>query len=372
MEDAIYEYIPLSIEEKKNIWKNGTFVFDTNVLLSLYVIGEKEREDLIKVIKKLNDVWIPYQVAVEFMKNKNNKIDSYKSSYCTDPKKKIKDHIKDIKKEFGKLKKYKTINIDESDFSSQCDKLDEWYKELEKIPVISINEDNEKEILNNVFKIFNGKTGSGFSEEELIELQKKGKKRYSSKIPPGYCDINKTNDHPYGDYFLWEEILNYSKNIKRKIIFITSDEKKDWWLKENGKTIGPRLELIKEFAERTELKKSFYMYNLKQFMDVYNVMNPENKHEIAKETLDKVDKITNLEDENARQFPFLNPFYLGVEDSIGTSETWKAAVAFSDKMRNNGLALEYFPKRDEILSNEIIEYMKAMELRLKDDSEENV
>jgi hypothetical protein len=64
---------------------------------------------------------------------------------------------------------------------------------------------------------------------------------------------------------LWFQILDHAKSTKKPIIFITDDKKEDWWLKFNGKTLGPHPELIHEML--SEAKVSFYMYQTEQFME---------------------------------------------------------------------------------------------------------
>ena len=46
VENSIWEYLPLSVEKKKSLWENAVFVFDTNVLLSLYRYKLTTRETL--------------------------------------------------------------------------------------------------------------------------------------------------------------------------------------------------------------------------------------------------------------------------------------------------------------------------------------
>lgn len=51
MRNAIREYIELSETEKKALWDNATFVFDTNVFLNLYRYSKKTRDALLEAMK---------------------------------------------------------------------------------------------------------------------------------------------------------------------------------------------------------------------------------------------------------------------------------------------------------------------------------
>ena len=64
MRNAIAEYLEYSDEEKKILWENATFVFDTNVLLNLYRYSKETRDILLDSMKQIKDrVWMPYQAA---------------------------------------------------------------------------------------------------------------------------------------------------------------------------------------------------------------------------------------------------------------------------------------------------------------------
>ena len=68
MRNAIKEFIEPSDYEKHNLWENAIFVFDTNVLLNLYRYSAKTRNSLLDAFESFKDrIWIPYQVAYEYM-----------------------------------------------------------------------------------------------------------------------------------------------------------------------------------------------------------------------------------------------------------------------------------------------------------------
>ena len=57
----------------------------------------------------------------------------------------------------------------------------------------------------------------------------------------------------YGDLILWFQIIDYAKEKKCPIIFVTNDVKEDWWQQEkDDKTKDtPRHELLYEFKDKT-------------------------------------------------------------------------------------------------------------------------
>ena len=76
---AYYELNESSINE---IWDNSLIVFDTNVLLSLYRCNEASRIEIIELLKSYkNRLWIPYQIALEFHRNREGEIQRTLKSY---------------------------------------------------------------------------------------------------------------------------------------------------------------------------------------------------------------------------------------------------------------------------------------------------
>ena len=64
-------YYAPSQDEFEVLWANAIFVFDTNVLLNLYRYQSDTRDALLGLIEQLNDrVWIPYQVGLEYQRNR--------------------------------------------------------------------------------------------------------------------------------------------------------------------------------------------------------------------------------------------------------------------------------------------------------------
>ena len=107
-------------------------------------------------------------------------------------------------------------------------------------------------------------------------------------MPPGYMD-NKKTENKYGDLLVWKEILDYATTQSVDIIFVTHDQKEDWWNTNHGKKIGPRIELRKEFYEKTGQR--FHMYTMPSFLSFFT-KNKENS--IDKETIDEVDLFASI------------------------------------------------------------------------------
>lgn len=149
--------------------------------------------------------------------------------------------------------------------------MDAWIAE-QKSKNLIVTRVSEDKILDKIISIFDGKVGKTFTEEETKEIFEEGQERYKKHIPPGFCDAGKSKDgednNIYGDLLVWKQILLFSKDNKKDIIYVTHDQKNDWWEKAKGRTIGPRVELRKEFAKETG--QNFYMYSMESFLEQYS------------------------------------------------------------------------------------------------------
>lgn len=261
MKNAIGEYIELTDKEKQRLWNNATFIFDANIFLKLYQITGDARKVFFDSLEKIKErIWMPYQTAYEFMKNRNKKILSINQEY-NDLNKDIEDFIKKVALVF---------NISEG--HQECCKykkeLEVWVEQHKaKNPLVK--EASNDAILNQILDYFKNKVGKEFEDKDLQKIKEDGELRYKRHIPPGYKDANKAlgedfDNNKYGDLIFWKEILGFSKANKKDIIIITNDRKEDWWEIISGKTIGPRPELRKEFLQHSG--QVFYMYTFDNFL----------------------------------------------------------------------------------------------------------
>lgn len=104
-------------------------------------------------------------------------------------------------------------------------------------------------ILDVLTELFDGNVGDGYENARLEEIYKEGLERYANKIPPGYKDSKKNcgNRHRFGDLIIWFQIMEKAESADKDIIFVTDDEKEDWWELFEGFKTGPCRALIKEF-----------------------------------------------------------------------------------------------------------------------------
>jgi hypothetical protein len=285
MRDLFRGYYKPTPEEFAEIWEKCIFSFDANVLLHIYSYTPVTRERFFEILKGLSErIWLPHQVAYEYQKNRihviANQVKAYEDielilhknlgNFKTDLFKDYKRHpfldtqgiVEDIEKAIEEVKyKLKLAQLNHPDY---------------------LKFDNLREELTDLLE---GKVGNPYTEDELEKIYQKAEKRFNYKQPPGYKDAKKPVPRNYGDVVLWFQLIDYAKLQQKPILFVTDDDKEDWWLKYKGESIEPRPDLIQEIISEVGVEGfQFYIYHSDQFIDyAEKFLNLPNQPEAVKE-----------------------------------------------------------------------------------------
>ena len=343
MKNLFFEYYNPTDEQIKEIWTNGIIIFDTNVLINLYRYTEKTRNDFFEVLEQYKDrLWIPYQVALEYQRNRISVISKLDVAYdqiASRINRELDKFITALKLDDFKRHPYIDINSIVNHLQTCANILIENLREKNTDTPDYLQKDEILEIITN---IFDNKVGADFTEDELKNIYIEGKTRYQTKTPPGYCDEKEKKEFGdrrlYGDLIVWKQIIHEAKKIGKDILLVTDDLKEDWWKKEGGKTIGPRNELIKEFHNETQ--KNIIIYNADRFLKYAQ----ENMSvEIEKETIEEV-KNTRKEDEsilNILSSPTIEN-YIKTKEASAVEHPWGSAKSLAEFLvTNKTLSNEY-------------------------------
>lgn len=285
MKNMFPQYDVHSADDFAEIWREGVFIFDTNVLLSIYRYRESTRTELLNVLKKLRaQIWIPYHVALEFQRNRLSVIAEQNSKFA-EVKSVVEKARTGLTRELEKLqlkKKHSLIHPDAliDGFNKLAEKFLEDLEELKNSQRSLTKFDALRDEIEDLFVDRVGPPP--IDQGEIDRVQKDAETRYKFKIPPGFLDADKdkggSDEFPhggmiykrkFGDYVIWDQIIKKAKSEGLKaVLFVTDDVKEDWWHRldsEGPKTLGPRPELVEELMLRGGVK-AFLMYTTENFL----------------------------------------------------------------------------------------------------------
>lgn len=258
------EYFTPTEQEFNTLWNESYFVFDTNVLLNVYRFSAPTRESFLTVLSSVKDrIWAPHRVAEEFLRNRAEVIIKQNSIY-DEISDKTSKHIEKAKTDAKECIRHPLLDKTEIDnildlAQTKLTELIESKKSqhpnlLESDPYVT-----------QLVSLFENRIGPAYAATDGDDKKKAALDRITKRIPPGYMDSSKEEDKQIGDVLVWLQILDFAADKKKPVILVTDDRKEDWWYQVNGKTLGPRPELVKEF--RSISGKSFYMYNSERFLE---------------------------------------------------------------------------------------------------------
>ena len=269
MKDMFRSFKKPTEEELKELWENAVFVFDTNVLHSVYRYQSETCEEVLRLMEQLQDrIWIPYHVALEFHRNRLSVIASQHKKFA-ETRKAIKKAVETLGKDLEDLQlKKRHSHIDPAPLLEGISKLtDDYLLKLISQETSCLKVESEDPLLGRIESILNGRVGGKPEDSVIKNIMNLGKERYKTLTPPGYKDAGKEKEpdnkyiygginyeRQFGDLIVWQQIIQYAKEEgKKHLIFVTDDSKEDWWQKMQGKTIGFRNELIDEIYSKTGL-----------------------------------------------------------------------------------------------------------------------
>jgi len=292
MKNLFHGHFKPSESQFKGLWSESIFAFDANIILNLYRYSESTRNELLKVIGLLSGrVWLPFQAAEEYFRNRITTIGGQAKEYD-----KIADVLTELVTNLGNKKRHPFLSDSiYSELESLSIRIKAEFSESKRVLGDKIYTD---EIQDKVSTLFEDKVGDRYEQKVLDAIYKEGQVRYEAEVAPGFRDGVKDKSgnlyRKFGDLIIWNELIDKAKKESKSIIFITDDKKDDWWLEYSGKTIGPLPSLIQEFKEKSS--QDFYMYTADRFMQSATQYLSE---QVEEEVIDEL-KQFRQEEENIR------------------------------------------------------------------------
>jgi hypothetical protein len=285
MKDRFRQFRRPTDEEFKTLWEDSTIVLDANVLLNAYRYSDTTRRQLLQLLKRLRKrLWIPHQAALEFHRSRLEVMFERRNAFAA-----IRETIEGSQKTLAE--KLSSLYRDTAmDPGVLMGGLEEAHKALlgalsehEKEAVEPTSSPDEDPIWRSVLELFSGRTGDPYDEAAYDAVCKVAQQRFAAGRPPGYADQAKGGTDQFGDFIIWQQMLDHAKQSGKPMLLVTDDRKDDWWLKVHGRTISPRPELVAEMWDAGGV--SFYMYQPDQFMtmaatEFKSVVSPEALREV--------------------------------------------------------------------------------------------
>jgi len=275
-------YFDPTQEQLQALWAehDSVIALDTNVLLGLYRMPENSRKEIIELLTRLKDrLWVPYHVVLEFHRNR---LEAMRAEFAA-----AKQLGKDARIAYDAFKAAISNDRvrDRACWPQIAEKLTEIDKKADELFKVAkaesdhyISPNAPDSVLSFVETLLEGRIGARPLDQQVVDsAEKHAAERFKIKMGPGYFDQEKAGDtyvfdgliydRQYGDYMVWRELLNHSRENKTKrLMLITSDVKPDWWL--DTKSVSgkrPQPELVMEILREASVD-CFWMYTLSDFI----------------------------------------------------------------------------------------------------------
>lgn len=242
MRDMFRGYYKPTSDELDRIWSEGLIVFDANVLLDIYRLRPSTTSKLLEVVDKARErIWIPHQAALEFQRNRLDVIDAQRQHAYHEVGAALTNALKSVEGAFARFSNHPFLDRDAA-IERLAGTVDEIQKQLDQQQKDHPDHSQNDAAFEHLTIALTGRVGEPYSQQRLSEIYKEGEKRYATKIPPGYSDAKKPGPEKFGDLVLWFQIIEKAKEAKKPVLFVTRDQKEDWWREHGGKRFGPRPE----------------------------------------------------------------------------------------------------------------------------------
>ena len=245
---ALFEHRPATIGE---IAASSFVTLDANVLLWPYEFNSASLAEVDRVygqLSKAGRLVVPAQAAREFYKHRSRKLAG------------LHENINGAIERANKAIFQNTIPIlqDDADYKTARDiaaKMVTSGKEIVKrLDAVKarLQSDVGSDPVSGIYR----KHLSGSVIEADIEkpdrdsVVQDAERRTRLRIAPGYKDHSK-EDGGLGDLIIWKTILQEATRRKGHCLFVTNEEKNDWWVKSGG-AFQPRPELLDEYRRASD------------------------------------------------------------------------------------------------------------------------
>jgi len=259
---AVFTSRPGSLSEVKD---KACIVLDTNALLVPYGIGAQTLAEVEATYRKLIKearFFIPAQVAREFARNRVTKLTELYQRLSR-RRSQLQPFQQGSYPLLEKLQEYQRVRKIEA----QLDTLIADYRQSLTAVIDHVTSWEWNDPVSLLYgKLFSPEVVID-STKPLDEIRQEHRRRFVNKIPPGYKDEAK-DDQGIGDLLIWLTILEIGSKRQASVIFVSGEEKADWWHRSENQQLYPRFELVDEFR-RASKGQSFHIIKFSRLLELF-------------------------------------------------------------------------------------------------------
>lgn len=237
----LFGHAPASLEDVKS---SCFVVLDANVLLWPFEFNSASLAEVDRVYGELssqNRLVVPGQAAREFYKHRSRKVADISES--------IEGTITRAKS--PALQKKIPLLQNDPDYKAAQELSKQLIatgkKLIDKLEAVKthLQSDIAADPVSAIYRKQLSKCVVELDPMDRVAISAEVERRGRLRIAPGFKDQAK-EDGGVGDYLIWLTILETAAKRKSHCIFVTNEEKSDWWIKSGG-AFQPRPELIDEY-----------------------------------------------------------------------------------------------------------------------------
>jgi hypothetical protein len=244
-------------------------VLDTNALLLPFRVGKQELPQINGVYEKLigaGRLFVPARVVREFIKNRDGRLAEIAKA-LRDKSSAVSGGGVEIPPLLEGLQETQAV----ADAAAELKRARETYLDAISKLVDLIRAWRGNDPVTAIYhKLFKGDVIVDV-DEPREDLERAWQARLKRKIPPGYKDGSKL-DTGIGDFAIWLVILKLGKTHGKNLIFVTGEEKADWFIRADNEGIYPRPELVDEYR-RVSNGKHLHLSKLADVLSDMKVPN---------------------------------------------------------------------------------------------------
>ncbi|MGG7518807.1 PIN-like domain-containing protein [Allorhizobium undicola] len=218
--------------------------FDTNALLLPYNISSQDLSAFAKVLTELANaerLFVPARAAREFIKHRDRKLADMlkalrdKTSSVRLPEQKLSPLLNGVEGYMDVTVAAEALSAAWRDYRKAQDKILSKMRDWRGNDPVSLVYASVL-VGNRIVEV----------DEDRDVLVKEWALRRINRTPPGYKDSGKS-DTGIGDFLIWKTLLKLGALHKRDMIFVTGDDKADWFVRSDSERVYPRPELVDEY-----------------------------------------------------------------------------------------------------------------------------